>query len=694
MPETEGKPRRRVWRLLVLIPVLVILILALGIAALVLAPPTAFVRDQLANLVESATGRALKVEGAVKLGFYPKPAIVLENVTIAGPPDATGPELVRAERIASEIDLAPLLKGRIEVSKLEIDRPVLTIRPEDRGLLDRVSHSPTGGFGIDTNAVVLRRLAIVGGSINYLVQQPNPSWRVDQVSATFTDATGNGETQGSGSFRWREEQVTFTSVLADARAYTRGEASALTVKVEMKNLSLDLKGQLSPKDSPHVEGTLVASTKSVRDLALWFDIDPGAYALKGAATLEAPIVIGADHIALAKGTLKMDAGESVWDAQVRFAAPRPQVTGNIAWRQLDLQKLLGEAPKIAGLAAQTRSVRSTTSIPSAWQALSTQLAALNAAPGVALTSIATAATTRQERPSWSVEKFDLDALSSVNLNLTTAADVVTHGAVQMRDARADVLLQDGRLTYTLRRIGIDKGQVSGRVDVDANVKPAKVALSLSASDVPAEKVLAEVLDSAILTGAAKVDVVVSGEGRNAQEVLKTLDGKVSMTIEKGRLIGFNLRNALLEWWRSWSFDRSQRTSFDKITGTYGIKDGVVRTVGDLSLTGPEVEITSSGTITLPSQTLDQKVRLMAFPPPKHLAVPLRVDGSWDNPSISWDWLSIFSNPSNSAAPTSVTTSPEPVPPEVKAGIQQLLSGPAAAQLSPQAREMLEALAAQ
>ena len=104
------------------------------------------------------------------------------------------------------------------------------------------------------------------------------------------------------------------------------------------------------------------------------------------------------------------------------------------------------------------------------------------------------------------------------------------------------------------------------------------------SDVPAEKVLAQVVDSVFLSGAAKLDLVVAGEGRNAQEVLKTLDGKVDVTIEKGRLIGFNLRRALLEWWRSWSYDPQQRTSFDKISGNYGIKDGVVRTLGDLSLT--------------------------------------------------------------------------------------------------------------
>jgi AsmA protein len=694
MPTPQDKPRRSLWRRpLFLIPFGLLLTLALGIAALVVAPPIALVREQLARMVEDATGRELKVMGAVKLAFYPRPSLLLEDVTLAGPPDAAGPELVRAERIAGEVNPLALLSGRTEISKLEIVRPTLTLRPEDRGLLDRVSQSQSGGIGLKADEIVFRQITITDGSVNYLVRQPNPSWRIDQASATFTDTTGNGETRGSGSFRWRDDKVTFSSVLADARAYARGDASPLSLKLDVKNLILELKGELSPKDRPHVQGTLTASTNSLRDLARWLDIDPGAYALKGPANFEGPMLADTDQIALLKASLKMEAGESTWDTQIRFGERRPQVTGNIVWRRLDLQKLLGEAPKMAALGVQARPVDGTI-IPSAWQALTTQLAQLNAAPGVALSALAASPAARSDRSSWSVETLDLDALTAVDLNLTTAADLITHGSVQMQDARADVLLHDGRLTYTLKQIGIDKGRASGRVDVDASIKPAKVALSLSASDVPAEKALGQVLDNALVMGLAKLNVVVAGEGRNAQEVLKTLDGKVDVTVEKGRLIGFNIRRALLEWWRSWSYDPQQRTNFDKITGNYGIKDGVVRTIGDLSLTGPEIEITSTGTITLPSQTLDQRVRLKAFPPPQHLAVPLRVGGSWERPSISWDWLSVFSDPAVSAAPTSVTNSPEPIPPEVKASIQQALSGPNADQLPPQVREMLQALAAQ
>ena len=53
-------------------------------------------------------------------------------------------------------------------------------RPEDRSLLDRVSQSQTGGIGLQADAIVFRQIKITDGSVNYLVRQPNPSWRIDQ----------------------------------------------------------------------------------------------------------------------------------------------------------------------------------------------------------------------------------------------------------------------------------------------------------------------------------------------------------------------------------------------------------------------------------------------------------------------------------------------------------------------------------
>jgi len=683
-PVQPQQQARRIWhRPLIMIPGGLVVVLAMAAAALLYAPPTGLVVDQLVRIVRDSTGRELKVTGDAKLTLYPKAGLTLQGVSVSAPPGAVGADLVRVKSVDAEFKLLSLLRGQIELSKVSLVQPAVTLRPEDRALLETGKTGATAG----KTDLLVRELVITDGSMNYVVKQPNPRWRIDQLSATFADVAGDGQAKGSGVFRWRDAQIKFTTALADARAFGRGVASPLDLKVDAKHFALDLKGELSPQDGGQIRGALATKVGSLRDFVRWLDVDLGPHALMGPATLEGPITANPTQLRFDRARFKLDAGESTLDTQVRFADVRPQVTGSIVWNQLDLDKLLGETPKIQAVGLEARAVQPGTSIPSAWQALGDQLAALRRAPGLAIGEKAAGL----DRNTWSLETFNWDALTTVDLNLTTTAEVVTHGAVQMRQARSEVLLADGRLTYTLKHVEIDKGRATGRFEVDSTAKPAKVALSVSASDIAAGTLLAQLFETNILAGTMKFDVVVTGRGLSTQELTGSLEGTANLTIEKGRLIGFDLRRALLEWWRQWTFDPARRTNFDRIAGSYGIRDGVVRSIGDLSLTGPEIEIKSSGTLSLSSQTLSQKLRLTAFPPPQHLPVPLRVDGSWTKPNITWDWLSVFQNPSIAAAPIGVSASPEPIPPELKSAIRQLLESPEASQLPQETRSMLQAL---
>jgi hypothetical protein len=119
----------------------------------------------------------------------------------------------------------------------------------------------------------------------------------------------------------------------------------------------------------------------------------------------------------------------------------------------------------------------------------------------------------------------------------------------------------------------------------------------------------------------------------------------------------------------------------------------MRSTDDLAVTGGEIEISSSGSVALPSQTLDQRIKLKATPPPVHWPVPLVVGGRWTKPSISWDWLSVFKSPASLGALTTVARPPGPVPAELKAAIEKVLAGPNAAELPEETRALLQALAA-
>jgi AsmA protein len=693
--EAPGKPApgqgkvRSFWRSLPMIAGVLLLLIVAGLAYLVIAPPTEFLKGELIRAVREATGRELTIRGRSKFTLYPKLGMELRTVSLSGPPDAAGADLLRAETVSAEIRLLSLIRGPVEISRIDIVRPSITLRPEDASLLTALGGKDASAGG----HVVIQTVTISEGSMNYLVKQPNPEWHADQITATITGLSATGEARANGQFRWRHEPVTFAAILSDAGAVARGAASPLDLTVNSKHLVLSLKGEASGPEPPQVKGMLTATSGSLRDFLRWLDADPGPYALKGQASLEGMITATPGALRLERNSLKLAAGEGTIDAEITRKEPRVQITGAVAWRQLDLKQVIGEQPKMPALALQARAPQPGPTIPSGWEALAAQLTALGS--GQQGLAAADAIPLSKSTPdAWNKQVFNFQPLSRIDANLTATADKVTYGPLEMRRSRSEVTLVDGRLSYAVKEAEIDKGRITGRFDVDSAIKPARVAASLSASEIAADSVLAAFLDTRLLAGKTKLDLVVSGRGQTGQDLVNTLEGTASVIVEKGEIVGFNLRRALLEWWQQWSFDPSQKTRFERLSARYGIKDGIMRSTDDLAVTGGEIEIKSSGTVALPSRTLDQRIKLQATPPPVHWPVPLRVGGTWSKPSISWDWLSVFKNPASLGALTTVAQSPVPVPKEVKLAIENLLKGPNAAELPEETRALLQSLAAE
>ncbi len=691
-PEASAlKPKTRsFWRALAVILGALLVLLFAGAAALVYSPPTEFLKGQIVSAVNSATGREMSIDGPAKFTVYPKLGVALSAVTLSGPANAVGADLLRAETVTAEIRPLSLLSRQPEITRIEVVRPLLTLRPDDKGLLGGGSGANAASPTPRPSGIVLKEVTITEGSASYFVQQPNPEWRINELSGTFTGASGQGEAKGTGSFKWRDIVVKFNGILSDASALGRGAASPMNLEVTAPNFKATLKGDVSSQGDGQIKGALAAKTESLRDLLRWFDFDPGPYALKGPATLEGPVTATPKSVHLERNAAKLDAGEGTIDAQVLFEPARPQITGNVTWRQLDLEKILGETPKLPAIALQTRAVRPGPTLAPAYDALSAELATLETG-GQSLEAAVAVDRSKGDPTAWSKQAFNFNALTTVDLNFTASADTVKYGALEMRRSLTEVALQGGRLSYTVKQIEIDKGKLTGRLDIDAAVKPAKVAVSVSASDVAAERVLRPFLEQQLLSGTTKLDVVVSGRGQSEQEIVNSLEGTAKVDVEKGELVGFNIRQALLEWWKSWTFDPRQKTAFDRISASYGIRNGILRNSSDLSLEGSEIKINSSGVVALPSRTLDQKIQLQAVPPPIHFPVPIRVGGNWASPSINWDWLAIFKDPKNLAAPNSVAPSPEPPSPELKAAITKVLEGPGGAGLPPETRTLLQSL---
>lgn len=124
--------------------------------------------------VKEITGRELQVNGKITLSLLPNPTITVKDVTLASLPNADIPSLLEVKEISASLSILSLFRGNIEISKIEINRPVLNLERMRNGLASwefpkmqsNVSNSSTdqnAGFSLYINLI-----QIVDAKLNYV----------------------------------------------------------------------------------------------------------------------------------------------------------------------------------------------------------------------------------------------------------------------------------------------------------------------------------------------------------------------------------------------------------------------------------------------------------------------------------------------------------------------------------------------
>jgi AsmA protein len=144
-----------------------------------------------------------------------------------------------------------------------------------------------------------------------------------------------------------------------------------------------------------------------------------------------------------------------------------------------------------------------------------------------------------------------------------------------------------------------------------------------------------------------VTIAVSGQGRNQRQIVETLTGKTDVALLNGAIIGWDVP-ALLQGVKQLkipSFKRqpSQKTEFSELAATFNITNGLAQN-DNLRLVSPVLRVTGAGNIMLPAREIDYTVRpvLAVNQEPQAtgqsggLGVPVKIQGSWDDPKITPD----------------------------------------------------------
>ncbi len=591
------------------------------------------VRRQVLSEIRAVTGLNPILGGAATVSLFPSGSVSFADVVLG---DAKRPALT-AERLTARLRFFPLLGGRVEISDVALERPIIAIDLEPKGktnwsgLIEALTRSQTkdphhvaafSEMRIDDGTVVVHDKS---HKVDEILHGVEFSLAWPAISKSFG---------ATGRFVWHDEPLDVTMTLTDFPAALAGNRSGLRLRMAGRPIKAAFEGGISVQPTLKIDGTLAADAMSMRNALVWAGQKPlpgggfGHFAIKAQAN-----VMGGT-IGLSNVNVELDGNTA--EGVLTFATDgRKTLQGTLAADTLDLT------------------------------------------PYVSTIRLLTA-----NQHDWNSGPITLDGLSGTDLDLRLSAANVTMSNAKLGRTAIGANLRGGHLVVTIGEAQAYGGVIRGSLTLANTDAGVDVKSQLQFGDVDLESCLGQLFGLHRLEGKGNISFAVEGSGDSVLAVTHTLNGTASLIGEQGAIAGLNVEQLLRRLERrplsGGGEFRSGRTPFDKITVALKITQGMV-TVEDVKIDGSAVRLALAGSASIPERELDLKgtASLMATGQPETAAfeLPFIVQGSWDDPIMLPDPEALIRR-SGAAAPLLNAVRGQRARDSARSVIERFIGGPA------------------
>jgi AsmA protein len=256
---------------------------------------------------------------------------------------------------------------------------------------------------------------------------------------------------------------------------------------------------------------------------------------------------------------------------------------------------------------------------------------------------------------WNRQLFDLNSLSSTDLDMRLSAAQVTVGLSKLGRTALGANLRGGALALSVGEAQIYGGIARGSFGIARSEAVADVKGQFQFADVDLQACAADLFGVTKLTGRGNLNVSLEASGSSPFGLAQSLDGTATLTGHDGAISGFNVEQLLRRLERrplsgAGNF-RSGSTPYDKLTIAVKFADGIA-TAEDIRVEGPATRVTLTGTASVPSREYDLKGVASLVPAPNStpgFELPFVIQGPWDDPLIFPDPESLIRRSPASAA---------------------------------------------
>lgn len=609
--------------------------------------PNAF-KGRIAQEVKAATGRELSLTGNIKLSVFPWIALELGPASLGNPPGFGTEPFVAVEHVALRVKLMPLLRGELEVGRLEVDGMDLRLKKNAQGKGNWEDFGKKSGpeptRGSDQVSGGFRELAGV------LIKDSRISYEADVLSGLNLDIGRVAmKTPVPVKLNFRLDRGAESPSLSFAGALN---ATLDPEKKHYRLEALSLNGEISHKgdsrpvewrfDAPLVETDLGAQTLKAASFTVQYAQARLSGSLAGEKIIDAPALSGSlrlDPLVLREFLPRL----GVEVPKTRDPKVLARLTASTGFAYAD------NAVRLSGLTAEMDDSKFT------GDAAITHLDSMALSFDLALDQIDL---DRYLSPDDSASKPDdkpvelpSEKLKALDANGRFSIGRARVAGIDLTHIQLTVRSKDGVIRLDPLKAQLYGGQYDGNVTYDASGKVPAVRLSQQMTGVDVAKVLKATIKSDRLSGRANLGMKLAGQGRTSDALIKDLGGHVDMNVTDGAVEGIDLWNdvsraqALFEKRPIPPESTARRTRFDTLKASADIAGGVA-TMKDINVASQNLRVTGTGTANLLSRAIDYRilVRLLKAPPgqgedPGKLAladIPVSITGTMADPKVRPD----------------------------------------------------------
>ena len=535
----------------------------------------------------------------------------LSNVAVLAAPrdghEITGPiDIIPALRV--RLDRGTIALNRPSGARAEADADVLPTDGSAKLVIDggvfRIAGSGSSGAAAPDGPAAPLIAAIRALNFEALVIRRStvelvlPDGRIETLSDVTAEVLANRKSsvavRGTGNLR--EQSVSFEMVSSPLIAEA---GSRVPVKLRLKSRLLDVAfdGRVGASDVLQLQGRVDLAMKDVRQTARWL----GAPWPSGPGLVNAGIKGDFDWqgqaLTFDKATFRMDGNEATGTLALGLGGRRPTLTGTLALQSLDLSPYFpnNSNSQIANLLAWIPSDDESLAAPMSWH---------------------------------------LDA------DIRASAARVLVGGMEFGRFAASLSFEQGQLLADIAEIGIDGGRASGQLTADFR-RDGQPQLSVRGrlEDIEASRATSVLIGHSAVQGLSTITADVAAGGNTVPDLLSTLRGKVTLSLNEGGQLGIDVKS-LLNAAQSggvngWEKAKSGQMSVDGLEAKLRFDKGIVASELVEATAGDSL-IRAMGTISLRSQQMDLRVLLDAGPETARTDLPQEVlvfRGPWSAPSI-------------------------------------------------------------